>query len=117
MDDLVAFLFERIKEDEQVAAGRREHWAGDRLIAITDSSVRLADSAGVTRVQAGDRRMLAECRAKREIVVKYWYELNVMAHGPASDWSLGGQGARETALRCIAAVYEDHSGYRASWKL
>lgn len=117
MDDLVAFLFERIKDDERTARNRLEHWAGGSIIAITDTGIRLDDSAGSTAMQAGDQRMLAECRAKRAIVVKYWYELNVMARGHTSDWALGGQDARETALRCIAAVYEDHSGYRPEWKL
>lgn len=100
---LTDFLLARIAEDE-AGAMRRERRT------VVDGSGLLADAWSVV----GDRRVLAECEAKRRIVGMYV--------GPTEDdegnpYAVGGYGeAWLDAIRFLALPYADHPDYNPDWR-
>jgi hypothetical protein len=62
-------------------------------------------------------RVLAEVEAKRRIVAEYANEQWVMEQGHRTEWTEGGQAARETVLRLLAQPYADHPDYDEAWRV
>jgi Family of unknown function (DUF6221) len=90
MDGLVRFLLDRISEDERVWRRRAKtaHNGGEAV------------------------RWLAECATKREIV-GIMQRMIILRDQPMERQVRDGA---EEVLRRLAAVYQDHAGYRAQWR-
>lgn len=123
---IVEFLLARIAEDEAAArASGGISWTvnGDEWSrTVTDASVvydkGLPASAQAEHIARHDPpRVLTECDAKRLIVQEYLNEEWVMSQGHRTDWTAGGQAAREMVIQCLASVYADHPDYDQTWKL
>lgn len=110
MDDLVAFLRDRLAEDEAAARKVPEDlreiplglWAG------TGPMEHLARHSAA--------RVLREVEAKRRIVDEYAER----AHYDNEDWHYEGATGRihglGEALRFLASVYSDHPSFREEWR-
>lgn len=61
-------------------------------------------------------RVLRECEAHLRIVEHYTKEQWVISQGHRTEWTEGGQAARETALRLLTTIYADHPDFRDEWK-
>lgn len=99
---LTEFLLARIAEDEAVANHVRP-----------DERPRTRDALGLGSARDGfhsavaitSGRVLAECKAKRQIVASTERAMR-----------LGTNGLGPSVLRELAAVYADHSDYDESWR-
>jgi hypothetical protein len=95
---LAEFLLARIEEDE---AGYR------------------AEAAGVEWLTVNGRdlwpQLLAECEAKRRIVIEH--AENRYRVDPCDAHDADGRTVPCATLLALAAVYADHSDYREEWKL
>lgn len=120
---LTEFLLARIAEDETGARkafdfhgdknhGSRHYGAGfdyDCLECTMDAPFRPS-------------RVLAECKAKRQIVEQHLWLYNDLNAGPTcfTCWhrnGLEGPGVWPCpTLRALAAVYADHDGYQEEWR-
>ena len=106
---LSRFLLARIEEEEALA---REHFdveGGPR----GRWELTLAWDQDITEpidLLIHPTRVVAECKAKREIVDLY------DPHDYADDGGIGSSWVMKQALEALAAVYSDHPDYRASWR-
>jgi len=115
---LTEFLLARIAEDEEVAqsatpgrweqdsgwsitAPPPEDWCGPNVVVETKQR---NDAEFIARHDPA--RVLAECEAKREIV---------MCAQSAAIWG-DDAGALEHCCQALASVYSDHSDYLPEWK-
>ena len=94
---LSEFLLARIAEDEERARGDIDHFGGtdeprDKWI------VRLA------------YRALAECEAKRQIVV------DLSPGAGEGEWYAGQDHLHEKVLQALALPYADHPSHRNEWR-
>jgi hypothetical protein len=91
VDGLVRFLLERIADDER--AWRRR------------------SKSGLEQAQSAERG-LAECSAKRDII-GIMQRMMILRDQPMERQVRDGAGE---VLRRLAALYEDHAGYRSEWR-
>ena len=135
--DLAAFLVARIAEDEEVARNARA-WLGDppnRWVAGNVGEECVVDEVGDQIAAAvGDAvaphiarwdpaRVVAECRAKRRIVIGS-AEFQPAETGPWEDPAQGAavrrdvltKPSRRDVLRLLALPYADHPEYRQEWR-
>lgn len=96
MSDLVAFLEERLAEDERTAGAS----APRRYVGTSMTDLRPAEP---------ESRALREVEAKRAMVARCQRDATDAANGTAYDL------AREV-LGDLAAVYADHPDYREEWR-
>jgi hypothetical protein len=96
---LPEFLLARIAEDEAVA---RRNW--DELPVQAWS---LNDDEGFASVCIAAPRVLAECEAKRRII---------MWHGDRNDCWFNSHGDPCDHLTALALPYADHPDFRSEWK-
>ena len=102
MQELVSFMYDRI--DDDMAHLERLMEQGElRPGAMSGTPMEI-------------NRVLADHRAKLAILQEHVRELQVVAHGHASDWTMGGQAARETVLRHLAQAYAGHPEYDEAWR-
>ena len=134
LDELVAFLEERLDDDEYRAkAARSESWTVERdepatpgQVAAESRVVKGADGdSGIARVNGRDRalhiarhdpaRVLHEIEAKRSILG----EVTRTAPDGAPPTVGPPQGARVemvAVLEMLALPYADHADYREEWR-
>lgn len=122
MTDLTKFLLARIAEDETIAREclkpENLHPYGDKRIpaikpedwgALADDY--LGGEMGVHASRHDPLRVLAECKAKRE-VIKLHLDISASDYpGLGMAWE-----ATKTVLYALAAVYSEHPDYREGWK-
>ena len=96
------FLLARIAEDEEVANEANERYDADTSLWVVDDDYR-HDIVG-----ASDKRVLAECEAKRTIVEQWdtW-------DGQVYD---GWTNAAAVVLGTLAAIWSEHPDYREEWR-
>lgn len=122
MSDLRAFLLARIAEDEEVAYGgapspwRHGNWNGEydgaREVLDRHGEVTAATYYGGTHghvLRFDPTRMLAECKAKREIVALYDDSAHPDLHADA--WTL-----MKAVLAQLALPYAGHPDYQQRWR-
>lgn len=127
--DLVAFLRERLDEDEQTARAAATRERGGAAWTLTDGHESEVQAASGLRVvpktppvlahhiaRHDPARVLREVEAKRLVLTEYEKETHVWEKGHRTGWTEGGQAARRTALKAFAAVYADHPDYREEWR-
>lgn len=108
---LTDFLLARIADDEAEARILDGHY---RRHELTGSDLWVVDS-GPSLAMSPDRA-LAECKAKREIVLQQ-RESQISAEGDdLAPWAEGMAYAGVLAMRYLATVYADHPDYREEWK-
>lgn len=102
MDELIAFLNERLAEDERLAIAARDEpetgwwWSED------------AESAPERHIARHDpARVLADVAAKRAIVAACAYNLEYEEYGHT---------LAERVLRALALPYADHEDYKPHWR-
>jgi Family of unknown function (DUF6221) len=113
---LTDFLLARIAEDE--ADARDAYYDGQRWIPEEEAVV--AADRDLDPIMFLDRkrdayhaanwspaRVLAECEAKRKIVLRATYYASVAPVDP-DEWHF--------TLRDLAAIYADHPDYREEWR-
>lgn len=107
---ITEFLTARLDEDEAVAREALLHY--QHVLGIRHTfTANQGTSVAMTPLVA-----LAEVDAKRRIVEEYTKEHWVMEQGHRTEWTEGGQAARETVLRLLALPYADHPDYDERWK-
>lgn len=118
MADIAEFVLARIAEDQAIAESVRAE-RGDVRGDQTRSVQEWAEfDSSEPHVAVGHDRMLAECAAKRKIIVE---------HGPDShQWCIGCHfGSDEERMykidecptkRMLAEPYADHPDYRPEWR-
>jgi hypothetical protein len=134
--DLAAWLLERIGEDERRARGLRgptwsiaasppRAWGDDEvdteLLAGGKPIARFNDEYGgylnALHVEHWDpARALAECEAKRSIIWARHGALAIAEVSPLDPRAQGVMAAFDLALRRMALVYANRSGYREEWR-
>jgi len=137
---LTDFLLARIAEDEEIARavpgpfweraierdGQPGRWGGIRAELVTlpavHEYVKFSDEVAPELARSRAKpvadyiahhdpaRVLAECKAKRQIV-----ESCTAGFAATSEAQLGWGAQGDTVLRALAAVYADHSDYRSEW--
>ena len=95
---LTEFLLARIGEDEGEASAH--------------AVLRVDPTDGMPRYQGIPARVLAECDAKRRIVMDYRKCDQEAAEFPSGYWAE----ALQDALRLLALPYADHPDYLAAWR-
>lgn len=109
-DALIAFVEARIEDDERIAG----------TVAATSPTTDSRYSTWMTTftldpgryiVAVDYQRVLAECVAKRRIIVAY---REVESH-PSANYAAAAD-YMEGVVREIAAVYADHPDYRQEWR-
>jgi hypothetical protein len=125
---LTEFLLARIAEDEVAAQVANDHdrWAvgdddnGDTFVVETDVTglnwrVALVASASVAEHMAlhDPLRVLAECEAKRQIIV--WHQ----QYNPTGCGGEENHGREDQCptLQALALPYASHPDYREEWQL
>lgn len=120
MSELTGFLLERIAEDEEQAriAVEDAHRFNPGTI---DHHWHAGDVGGNSRyleVTVGPHRALAECAAKRAIIVAAWDDHIKIE----SEWgAMRGQATLERdgdypeSLLALAAIYKDHPEFDTRW--
>lgn len=125
---ITEFLLARIAEDERRANGRwrvkdmlnhtAEHDMDFTFVKVTQGgkTVRLTEEQYRDQFMDHnpDRRLLAECAAKRAIVAD---RLSSDRSAADDEWSWGWSDANYRAVKAIAAVYADHPDYQQEWAL
>ena len=111
---ITEFLLARIEEDEAVANEANERYDADMSLWVVDDDYR-HDIVGAT-----DKRVLAECAAKRRIVTgmealmgheKTYLER--MRHTEEQDTVYV---IAASALQALASVYAEHPDYHEEWQ-
>lgn len=125
-EDLVAWLLERIAEDEGLAAG-----TDDSASTFDGSPTTLPDSwhtrqcgyAQGELLEGCDcgvpARVLAECDAKRRIINEVIPKVDQMDDQIEGEWGTYSVGPHEESwllLRLLALPYADRPSYREEWK-
>lgn len=105
---ITEFLLARIAEDEARAGDAFDHWGGPGLEYF--------ECDEIFGVAISRSRLLAECKAKREIVEQA-QSASAHAEHPQSAGLVTAACDREWryALRILAAVYADHPDYDPRW--
>lgn len=129
MTDLTDFLLARIAEDEAVAkaaieddGGEDEGFSGQygyltgRTGSPLDHKPSFGDDAArlITRF-AVPARVLAECKAKRQVVELY-RGVSKDARETRDELCCAGEAYLHDALRVLALPYADHPDYRNEWR-
>ena len=116
---LTEFLTARIDEDEAVARAEAEMQArffGAPEFTITYEWARItrhengAQGSSFARGCPSPARVLAECEAKRRIV------LDLEPGAGEGDWYAGQDHLHAQVLRALALPYADHPDYQQEWK-
>lgn len=142
MNDLVAFLRERLDEQEARARAlpsgpwewktveddpQYDELAGPEGESILVSSDTENFCSWITRHDAFDAylqdiqpaRMLAEVEAKRRVIAQ-WEDVRAQARNPVSVDNFQAarieQGALSDVLRLFGACYADHPDYKPEWR-
>ncbi|MEU4296397.1 DUF6221 family protein [Kitasatospora aureofaciens] len=108
-DDLIAFLRERLDEDERIARACDGHAAFDGTGIVSSATVRgpivtvLPSDVATHMARHAPARALAEVDAKRRILDDLDYGGAEMAD------------ARSHVARRLAAIYRGHPDYRPEW--
>ena len=105
--DLAGFLLARIEEDEASARRVQVPIPPDRD-PITGEWKTVPGAH-----KPGDRRLLAECEAKRAIVKQY---RELLEQEQRFHEDMGG-GELALALQHLAAVYASHEQFREEWRV
>lgn len=109
MDDLSAWLLERVAERERLA---------DRMDKSRMHGVESNDEEAWH--EAADSNWLrADCESKRRIISDVIPEVNGMDDRIESEWGHGLGGPHEESallLRLLALPYADRPGYREAWR-
>ncbi len=118
--DLIAFLWARLDEDEEVArAATQGDWVWSREFVTppgyhhrTVGPLEPGDAAHIARHDPS--RALAEVEAKRRIVQAHakWCEGRCEAKHPEG----GFDAAHYWSVKSLAAVWDDHPDYRDEWR-
>jgi len=107
---LTAFLTQRIDEDERIADSIKADPYGV-FKNYGGSPLRWVAVVGDRSWQTGKARVLAECKAKRQIV-----EMHELEHECAESGVAGGVFDPCTTILALAAVYADHPSFRDEWR-
>lgn len=129
MSDLTDFLLARVSEDEADARKAQEDLvrAPDGLsvrpIGTDPLALAAFDSQSDLSWRYRAERVLAECKAKRQIVedALLWSSPQTVGpsrgHARTDDYAKGVQYAAEIALYQLAQPYADHPDFQAEWRL
>lgn len=110
MTDLVAWLRERLDEDERVARSAREGFFQPETLSIFAA---VSDAAHV--ITHDPARVLRQVAAHRRILDEYEQTVEYYAtHRAAPAGELHGL---LFAVKAIASIYSDHPGYDTAWSL
>lgn len=99
---ITEFLLARIAEDEAVASEANERYDANMALWVVEDGYRY-DIVGAT-----DKRVLAECKAKRTIVEQF--------HGWDGQVYDGWTQAASLVLGEYASIWSDHEDYREEWR-
>lgn len=118
MTDLAAWLLEQIALDAKAFQFARDHDGGDGHL----NSAEIASSGGGF-VELHCSRMLAECEAKRQIIILHGKDPKGIGGECSACFydDLGVHGLERAAYPCdtlktLALPYSDRPGYRDEWK-
>lgn len=131
MDDLAAWLLEQIDEDERIATndgrvqaaewtalatGPESDWSAPwEVLRVGGVAFRAIDHEARHAANWDPKRALAECEAKRRLVVCAW---EVAALEDSAAWEYGRDPVfheSQRMLKVMALPYADRPGYRAEW--
>lgn len=105
------FLEARISEDELSVSIRGD---GSHRMHSWDIVGTYNPGCPDCRGVAGTARVLAECAAKRAIILLA-DDVEGLDYQVTSEWGGEIDGTGEAILRAIAAVYKDHPDYQQEW--